>query len=75
MSTANDNARVIDRLAREHERSAQVRATARQALRNSGSAADRKYLTMAEHGYGVPHLISAGCDPDIARRIVIGRTG
>ena len=43
MSTAHDNARVIDRLAREHERSAQVRATARQALRNSGSAADRKY--------------------------------
>ncbi len=75
MSTAHDNARVIDRLAREHERSAQVRATARQALRNSGSAADRKYLTMAERGYGVPHLIAAGCDPDIARRIVIGRTG
>lgn len=38
MSTAHDNARVIDRLAREHERSAQVRATARQSLRNSGSA-------------------------------------
>lgn len=66
---------VIARMTKDHETAATIRATARQSLRASGSETDRKYLTMAERGYGVPHLIAAGCDPDIARRIVSGRTG